>query len=57
MHAASLAIPVRLGDGAGGQVGGKGPVWIPAGMKASVMSRKHDWMLFNCCSLVGRCVG
>lgn len=23
MHAASLAIPVRLGDGAGGQVGGK----------------------------------
>lgn len=55
--AASLVIPDHLRDGAGGQVGGKAAVWIPAAMKGNLLSRKCDWALFNCCSLVGRRVG
>lgn len=55
--AASLVIPDHLGDGAVGQVGGKAAVWIPAAMKGNLLSRKCDWALFNCRSLVGQRVG
>lgn len=37
----------------GGQVGRKGAAWIPAGMKGTFLSRKCDWLLFNCCTQVG----